>query len=117
LFNKDLNRYSDDYRRQVVDDYDESDDEQECSPQGNLDSSVHKIAATIRQAAFESCISDIEVEDDYTLVKNIWEYLHEFVKKSWVKEAAIISAVLIFKTGLWLAYRSARKQGMEIVNL
>lgn len=107
-------RYSDDYLLQ--EDY-ESDNDQEDTPHGNLDEEVSKIAATIRLAAFSSCISAIVVEDDYTLVKTLWGQVQGIVRKPLFREVALISAILLFKTSLFVVYRTAKKQGLEIVNL
>lgn len=104
------NRYPDDYRLQNDD---ELDDNQEDSPHRNLESDIGKI----KRAAFESCIFDIDVDDECTLTKGIWEQLQGIVRKQWFREAAIISAILIFKTGLFWAYRHALRNNVEIGNL
>ena len=116
MFNKDLNRFSDGYRRQEEDEYDEADEDQQDTPQGNLNGTVHKIATTLGKAAFDSCKNHIEFDED-TLVTSIWEQVQGIVRKPWFKEALIISSVLIFKTGLFIMYRKAKQQGLEIVNL
>ena len=103
------NRYPEDYRRQ---DDDELDEDQEDSPHGNLDEEVRKI----KRAAFESCITDIEAERD-TLFKGIWEQAQGIVRKQWFREVAIISAILIFKAGLFWAYRESFRNNVEIGNL
>lgn len=114
MFNKfsDMHRYSDEYLCQEDDEYDAS-DEQEEALQRNLDSDIRKI----KRAAFESCIFDIEADDDHTLVKNIWSQIQRFVQKPYVREVSIIAAIYLLKTGLFMAYRAAHKQGLEIVNL
>jgi hypothetical protein len=114
MFNQDLNSDPNDYRRQVDD---EPDEDQEDTPHGNLDSEVRKIAANLKRAAFSSCINEIEVEDEYTLVKNIWQELQGIVRKPLIREVVIITAILLLKTSLFMAYCSAKKHGLEIVNL
>lgn len=109
------NMYSDEYHRQEDDEVDET-EEQQDSPHDNLDEEVRKIAANLRRSAVNSCISDIEAESD-TLLNGIWERVHSIVRKPWFREVALISAILIFKTGLFMAYREARKVNIEIVNL
>lgn len=93
------NRYSDGYQSHDGEKY-ESDDDQ--GDQSGLDGVVHKVASVLGKAAFDSCRSriesHIELEGD-TLASNIWEELQCFARKTWVREAAIISLVLIFKTG------------------
>lgn len=104
------NRYPEDYRLQ---DDNELDEDQEDSTHGNLDSDIGKIKRT----AFISCISDIDVDDDDTLVKGIWSQIQRYAQKPYVREAVIITAIYLLKTGLFMAYRAAHKQGFDIVNL
>lgn len=109
MFNQDLNRYSNDYRRQEHDEY------LEDNPLGSLDIEVRKIAARLARAADDSKIN-IEFEDDFNLLNNIWGRL-QCLAKPYFREVVIVSAILIFKTGLFMAYRAAKRQGLEIINL
>ncbi|HZK54232.1 MAG TPA: hypothetical protein VFC84_08580 [Desulfosporosinus sp.] len=113
MFNKGLNSYPDDHHRQVDDEYDEPDNDHEDTPHGDLNDEVRKI----KRAAFESCINDIEVKDDHTLVKTIWGQIQHYAQNPYLKGVAIITAIFLFRTGLFMAYRAAKKQGLEIVNL
>ena len=116
MINKDLNSDPDDYLLQEDDELDESDDDKQDDIL-HLDQIVHQTAFKIRKAAYDSSNINFEFEEKYTLVKNIWDQLQCFAQKAWVREAVIISAVMIFKTGLWIAFRMARKEGIEIANL
>lgn len=115
MINKDLNRYSDDNRRQDDDEFDISDNDQENTPLGSLDDEVRKICRNLRRAAFESCKCDIELED--TLFISIWEQVRGIVRKPLFREVVIIAAILLLKNGLYEVYRLARKEGLEIGNL
>ncbi|MDR3541887.1 MAG: hypothetical protein P4L69_13100 [Desulfosporosinus sp.] len=93
---------------------DELDEEQRDTL--HLDEFVHREASKIGQAAFDSCKIPIEFEVE-NLANRILEQVRGFVRKAWVREALIISAALIFKTGLFMTYRKAHKEGLEIINL
>lgn len=114
MFNQDLNMYSEEYLCQEEDELDGSDEHEDIL---HLEQIVHQAAFKIRQAAYDSSNINFEFEEEYTLVKNIWYQLQCFAQKAWVREAVIISAVMIFKTGLWITFRMARKEGIEIANL
>ena len=43
---------------------------------------------------------NIEFKDDYALVRDIWGWLKYLARRPWIQEAVLISAILIFKTGL-----------------
>ncbi|EHQ92336.1 hypothetical protein [Desulfosporosinus youngiae] len=92
--------------------------EEEHDTHENLDDDVHRIVESLkRRAAFESCISSIEVEEDYTLFNGICNKVQGIARKRWFKEAAIIAAILLFKTGLFMSYREAHKVNLEIPDL
>lgn len=105
MFNSEIDPYSRDYRHQ--EEYDEE--------QQSLDEIVHKIAATIGRAAFDSCEISLELEEDTLFT--MWDRLRCYARKPWVREAVILSAILLLKTSLFLAYRTARREGIEIINL
>ena len=112
MFNQNFNSNPENHIHQEDDELDEPNEEQEDALHRTLDCEVRKI----KRAAFESCISDIEVEDD-TLFKCIWGQAQGIVREQWFREVAIISAILIFKTGLFWACREALRDNLEIGSL
>lgn len=110
MFNREFNSDPDDPRHQEYDVLNGSDEDEVLHR--NFDNQVREI----KLAAFHSCISDIDVDDD-DAVKGIWEQVLSFARRPYVREAAIITAILLLRTGLFMAYRAAHKQGLEVVNL
>lgn len=107
----DLDNDTEDYLRQEDDEFDEIDEDEVLHK--SLDSDIREI----KRLAFESCISDIEADDDHTLINNIWSQIQRYAQKPYFKEAVIITAIFMFRAGLFMAYRAAKKQGLEIVDL
>ena len=103
------NSYPYDYFHQEDDSFNKSDED---NPHVNLNGKVHQI----RQAAFESCISSIEVENS-ALSSGIWNKVHGIARKQWFREAVIIATILLFRTCLFISYREAHKANLEIENL
>lgn len=119
MFNRHLNRHSEDYCCQDDDDFDEPDEPgDQDTPHGNLVEEVHRIATNLKRAAFSSCISGIEVEDEYTtLVKYLWGQLQRLTRKPFIREAVIITSIFLCKNGLFIVYRLAKEANLEIGNL
>jgi len=118
MLSQDFNSSPEDYSRQDDDSFDEPYEVQEDTPHGSLDKEVRKICGNLRRTAFSSCIGSIEVDDEYTtLATSIWQELQGIVRKPLIREVVIIMAILLLKTSLFMAYRSAKKHGLEIVNL
>lgn len=85
------------------------------NPSENLDIAVHKIISMIGRSTYES---KIHIEfDEYYSSKSILEELQNLVHKPWFREAILILTILLLKTGLWVVFRLAQKEGLEIANL
>lgn len=79
---------------------------------------VNNISRRIAKAAFSS-------EERAPMIPNrfkqtgssIVNFAKHVAEKPGVKEGFIVASVMLFKMGLWFAYRNASKEGLEIVDL
>lgn len=60
---------------------------------------------------------DTEFQIKFELGIGIMDQLKKILHKPFVKEGIIIVSIILFKTGLWYAYRKADMEGLEIVDL